>query len=119
MGELLFTPAAILDLLSKIDELKDVDVGVSETSDDHITISVGQSTYLISGDEATTIQVDSDALNQVEDANLDAYQSLSDSGEVELLQDEEIKGGVIKEFAKTLLVGGLVRLTSKLLRPKK
>ena len=56
---------------------------------------------------------------KVEDANLDAYQNLSDSGEVELLQDEEIEGGVIKEFAKTLLVGGLVRLTSKLLRPKK
>ena len=37
---------------------------------------------------------------------------MSDSGEVEL---EPINSGIIKQFAKTLLVGGLVRLTSKIL----
>ena len=37
---------------------------------------------------------------------------MSDLGEVEL---EPINSGIIKHYAKTLLVGGLVRLTSKIL----
>lgn len=117
MSELLFTPAAILDLLSKIDELKDIDVGVSELLDNQIQVTVGESVYIVSGEGATTIQVNPDTLEVIEDVNMDTYQQLSDSGEVELQDNPEaVEGGIIKEFAKTLFVGGLVRLTAKMLR---
>ena len=111
MSELLFTPASVLDLLSQIDELQHVDVGIDEISDNEIQVTVGESTYIISSENATVVEVDEHSLDMVEDANMEAYEVLEESGEI-----ETVEGGVIKEIAKTLLVGGLVRLTTKLLK---
>ena len=116
MDELLFTPAAVLDLLCQIDELGDLDIGVAELQDNQVQITVGSSVYIISSESAPEIKVDDSALDIIDEANMDVYESLSESGDIELHDVEDIKGGVIKEVAKTLLVGGLVRLTSKLLR---
>ena len=123
MDELLFTPAAVLELLSNIDELKGVDVGIVETLNNELQITVGSSSYVISADNATTIEVDEDALESVDEANIDTYERLSESGEldVDISTDgyQNVEGGIIKELAKTLLIGGMVRLTDKLLGNRK
>lgn len=114
MEELVFTPAAVLDLLSKIDELKDVDVGITETMDGQIQLQVGESTYEIDTEEATDIQVDKEVVEEISDTNQQAYDDLAESGEVEI--NDTVESGIIKEVAKTLLVGGIARLGVNLLR---
>lgn len=129
MDELLFTPAAVLSLLSQLNELKDVNVGVSEYTDG-LQIQVGQSIYTISSEDAEKIDVEESVLDRVDEISVDAYQELEDSGSIEIhdpdgdgyienvsdSDDEPVEGGVIKELAKTLFVGGLVRLTAKMLK---
>ena len=123
MDELLFTPAAVLELLSNIDELRGVDVGIVETLSNELQITVGSSSYIISADNATTIEVDEDALESIDEANIDTYERLSESGEVDvdISTDghQNVEGSIIKELAKTLLIGGMVRLTDKLLGNRK
>lgn len=111
--EQLFTPAAVLDLLMQIDEIKGYNIGLTETLDDMLELTIGDSTYEIQPQSESQIEVDDSVLNTVEDANVGAYEALSESGEVELT--EPINSGIIKELAKTLLVGGMVRLTSKII----
>lgn len=113
MDELLFTPAAVLDLLTQVDELKDYNIGIAEGLDGKLQVTIGPSTYELSEAATVDIPVDDEVLDDVSDANLCAYESLSDNGTVAL---DYINSGVIKEIAKTLLVGGLVRLTGKLLK---
>lgn len=115
MSEILFTPAAVLDLLTQIEELNQYNIGVAETLDGKIQVTVGDSNYIISDNNVEDIAVDDSLVDQIDDTNLAAYEELSNSGEVDLNM-EPVQSGVIKEFAKTLLVGGLVRLTGKLLR---
>lgn len=116
MEELIFTPASIVDLLSQIDELKDVNIGISETIDGLIQLQIGNSIYIIEDGDATDVTVDSTVIDTVEDVNLYAYEDLADSGDIDLDYSEPIESGIIKQVAKTLLVGGLVRLTAKILR---
>lgn len=113
---ILFTPASLLDLLAQIDELKDVNVGISETIDGQLQLDIGDSSYLISTEAAVDVQVDDSTVEQIEDANYEAYDNL-DSNLFDVT--DNIESGIIKELAKTLLVGGLVRLTSKLFRGNK
>lgn len=116
MKELLFTPAALLDLLTQIDELKDVNVGITETLDDSLQLQIGDSIYELSDDSVTDLKVDESVVDAVEDANLTAYENLEDSGEFDVTDSIPVESGIIKEVAKTLLVGGLVRLSAKLLK---
>lgn len=117
MDELLFTPASILDLLSQIEELQNVDVGIHEHVDG-VDIQVGQLTYTISSKDATEIHVNPHVLDIVDDVNTDTYQNLQDSNNMIVYDGDEepIEGGIIKQLAKTLFVGGLVRLTAKMLK---
>lgn len=112
MDKLLFTPAAVLDLLTQIEELQDYEIGITEELNGQLQLTVGDSVYSIA-DETTEVLVDDTAIEDVEDANMEAYEALSEHGEVDLLP---VESGIIKEVAKTLLIGGLVRLTKKLLK---
>lgn len=114
MDSIVFTPASLIDLLSKIEELQDLDVGISETIDNKIQLNVGDSLYIIETNNATDVPVDENTVEQVEDANFDAYDNLDDSVDVILPGEgeEPVESGIIKEIAKTLLVGGLVRLSA-------
>lgn len=112
---ILFTPASLIDLLAKIDELKDVNISITETFDGDLQLNIGESVYIISSDEATDINVDESTAEKIDDINYQAYEDLDDE---EFDVTEPIESGIIKELAKTLLVGGLVRLTSKLFRKK-
>lgn len=114
MDNVVFTPASVLSLLTKIDELKDVNIGMTETMDGKIQLSVGESVYELEPEVDTSVQVDDSVVDKIEDVNQQTYEDLAEDGEVEL--QEEVTGGVLKEIAKTLLLGGMVRLTGKMLR---
>lgn len=112
MDELLFTPAAVLDLLTQITELSNYEIEITEALDGQLQLSIGDSVYTIAN-ESTDIKVDNAVVDDVSDVNTQAYESLSEQGDIDLLP---IESGIIKEVAKTLFVGGLVRLTTKLLK---
>lgn len=117
MESIVFTPASLIDLLSQIEELNDSAIGISETIDGKIQLNVGESSYIIDTDVATDVIVDEQTVEQVEDTNFEAYESLDESIEVSVPEDGyvPIESGIIKELAKTLLVGGLVRLSTNAL----
>ena len=120
MKEILFTPASVLSLLVQIDELQDKEIGLTETVDNNIQLQIGDSTYEIIPDGAVDVETSESDLSEVSDANIKTYEELADDGEIELEDDSvdlntPVEGGILKEIAKTLLVGGIVRLGSKLL----
>lgn len=112
---ILFTPAALLDFLSSIDELSDLDIGITETMNGNLQVQIGSSNYEIDTSSATNLQVDEHTVDQIDDINQTAYEELSEDYGEEAFQ-EEVEGGIIKEALKTLLIGGLVRLGAKALR---
>ena len=114
MNELLFTSASILDLLSNIEELKDKNLDMSETSSG-VTITIGDISYEIKSSEATEVEVDESIIDEIDNITAEAYEDLSVEG-VDLNDKEDIEGGPIKSLLKTLLLGGMVRLTAKMLR---
>lgn len=105
---IVFTPAALVDVLSSIDELSDKPISINQAGTD-LEITIGSSTYTIKPSEDIAISVSSDVVDEVETANEDAYDEISEETEL-------VEGGLLKQIAKTLLVGGMVRLTSKLLK---
>lgn len=114
MNEIVFTPAAVLDMLRQIEELKDKDISLSDTPGSSIEITIGESTYTVDTASATPIEVSEEVVEDIADVNADTYTELA-SDDVVVEDIEEVKSGILKEIAKTLAVGGLVRLTSKLL----
>lgn len=116
-NEILLTPAALLDFLRQVDELADKDISVDETGST-ITVTIGESTYGIDLNKAEEIEVPDEIVEEVSDVADEAYAELGESG-VEFTEvddaEEVVEGGIIKETLKTLAVGGLVRLTGKIL----
>ncbi len=113
MSEIVFTPVAVLDLLAQINELRGYNIEITEELNGNLQIAIGDSVYSISDTTATDIPVDNSVVDDISDVNVQAYEELSEQGEITL---QPVESGVIKEIAKTLFVGGLVRLTGKLLR---
>lgn len=110
MDEVVFTPASLLDLLSQIDELSEYPVGVSTTLDGNVQVTVGDSVYQVDCDLAEEVPVDENVVEQVSDINEDTYQEIVDEDEFE---EVSVESGLIKEFVKTLAIGGLARLAGK------
>lgn len=113
-NEILFTPAALLDFLRQIDELSDKDIIVNDT-DATITVTIGDSTYGINTGNAEEVEVADEVVDEVAEINDTAYEEMDDIEFTEISEDEVVEGGIIKEALKTLAVGGLVRLTGKIL----
>ena len=103
----LFTPSAVLGLLSQIDELAGYDLELTEDGN-RISLTIGDNEYVIPA-IAAEVAVDEEAFDEIEAINEDGY---SDSSFKDM---EPVESGIIKEFAKTLMVGGLVRLAKKFL----
>lgn len=121
--QLLFTSAAVLDLLSSIDELADKDIHLSE-NDNNVTIQIGESEYAIADRNAVDVEVPQEVVDEVDEITSDAFEELSADGvDVDLDDDthadEVVEGGPIKQIAKTLLLGGMLRLSAKLLQKNK
>lgn len=121
--QLLFTSAAVLDLLSSIDELADKDIHLSE-NDNNVTIQIGESEYAIADRNAVDVEVPPEVVDEVDEITSDAFEELSADGvdvdlEDDTYADEVVEGGPIKQIAKTLLLGGMLRLSAKLLQKNK
>lgn len=112
MASILFTPAAVLDLLTQIRELEDYEISLIQ-SDDKVGIQIGKSNYRIEGSDILDIKVSKSDESNVDEVNDSTLQSMEDSGDIDL---EPVESGILKQLAKTLLVGGLVRLSAKLLK---
>lgn len=113
-NEILFTTASLLDFLQQIDELSDKDIIVDE-NDSAITITIGESTYSIDKNNAEDVEVEPEVVDEVSDINETTFEELDDVEYSEIADEEVVEGGIISEALKTLAVGGMVRLTSKLL----
>lgn len=121
--ETLFTAAAVLDLLRQIDELSDKDIDVFD-NESFALITIGDNQYRIDYNTAEEVEVPEEAVDEVTDIIEDTYDELGSSGvdyeevaDLEVNDDEDVEvveGGIIKEALKTLAIGGLVRLTGKL-----
>lgn len=105
-SELVFTTSAVLDLLSQIDELSEYNIHLDETSE-QLNITIGNNEYQIAP-LASDVEIDAEALDEVAEINDETFDDFSSSSDT-------IESGVIKELAKTLMIGGIVRLTKKLL----
>lgn len=124
-NEILFTPAALLDFLRQIDELADYDINVFD-NEEFALITIGDSQYRIDFKNAESIEVPEEVVDEVTDIVEETYDELGAEGvelhdvkDVAITEDgnveEVVEGGVIKELLKTLAVGGMVRLTGKVL----
>lgn len=113
MSQLLFTPAAVLDLLMSIDELQGTPIEL-EDNVSSIKLRIGGSEYNISDNNASEIKTDSRTLSDVEAVAEDAYDELEQSGKVEY--SEPVQSGLLKNVVKSLLLGGMLRLSAKLLK---
>lgn len=115
--ETLFTPAALLDFLLQIDELADYDVSVEEINGD-IKVKIGKSTYTINADDAEDVEAPAEVVDEVAEINEGTYEEIANTDYEQypdVPEDAPIEAGLISEALKTLAVGGMVRLTSKLL----
>lgn len=120
-SKLVLTPAALLAFLTNIEELVGKDISISEGAED-ITVTIGEGTYVIESPKASEVAVDDEAIEEIDKIDDECYDEIDyveeDFDEVigEEGDDLTIEGGVIKELAKTLLVGGLVRLTTNAIK---
>lgn len=114
-NEILLTPAALLDFLRQVDELADKDISVDETNS-ALTVTIGESTYGIDLNQAETVEVPDEVVEEVADVADGAYAELGEEGvDVSNIDEDVVEGGLLKEALKTLAVGGLVRLAGKIM----
>ena len=114
-NEILFTSASLLDFLQQIDELSDKDIIVNEDGST-IAVTIGASTYSINKSDAEDVEVEPSVVEEVSEINDSTFEELDGVEYTPEVADEEtVEGGIISEALKTLAVGGMVRLTSKLL----
>ena len=114
---IVFTPSALMELLVSIDELKDTYIGITETMDGMLQLQIGESIYEIESKSDETVTVPDDVVEKIDDINQESYEKMSESLEEEIeIQKDAVEGGIIKELAKSLLLGGMIRLSGKLLK---
>lgn len=116
LNEVMFTSAAVLDLLLQLDELKNYPIGLTETLDGNIQLQIGDSIYLIENDHAKIINVDDEVVGEIELTTEDAYvelDSYTDTSNDSIDEFEPVNAGIIKEVAKSLLLGGMIRFAGK------
>ncbi len=113
---LVFTPASILEILSQIDELKEYEIGITETLDGNLQIQVGSSIYEFVADQAEEVEAPEEVIDSIEEINEDAYEELVYSGEDFISVDQDtIESGLIKEAIKSMLLGGAIKFIKKLI----
>lgn len=114
-NEILLTPAALLDFLRQVEELSDKDITIDETGNS-LTVTIGNSTYDIDLAHAEDIEVPDEVVEEVAEVADEAYAGLGEEGvEIDTPDEEIVEGGILSEALKTLAIGGLVRLTGKVL----
>ena len=117
MEQVVFTEAAILELLAQIDELREYDIALSSDGDT-LDLVIGDSEYSVKLSDAEEIEVSPEALEVVDDINEDIFEDIEsgdfdsdDAGDIDDMED--IEGGIIKDGIKSLLLGGAIRMAAK------
>lgn len=114
--ELVFTPSAVLSLLTEIEELDGKEISFTE-NEDSVEITIDEAVYTIEAGEAAEVEIDEDSLDAVADVNEEGYSDLEQNSNISFEEaDDPVEGGIIKELVKTLAIGGLVRLTSNAIK---
>jgi hypothetical protein len=109
-GQLMFTSAAVVDLLLQIDELKDKTIIIAETPDGQLQLTIGDSIYMIDDDSSETVEVEDEVVDVIEETNSDAFVEIEEELEI---SEEPIEGGMIKDAVKSLLLGGMIKFAKK------
>lgn len=104
--ELLLTSVSLFDILSQISELSSCKIDVSDTGTS-ISIKIDDNTYVVKSSSNDIVSAPESVVQDVSEI-VDTEYGRSNSS-------ENIESGVLKEIVKTLAVGGLVRLSAKLL----
>lgn len=112
MEELVLTPAAVLDFLSQIDELRDYNIDFSDSGSGNVIIQIGESAYSISATQAEPLEVDDYVIDTVGEV----YDEALNTSDIELLDEDPVESGIISTTVKALAIGGMVLLTGKLLK---
>jgi len=115
MEEIVFTSSALLELLSQIPEFDEHRLAISETLDGNIQLQVDDSYYVLQTNQSD-VPVDEATVDTIAEINDDVYEDLVETEGEDNLPDDYIESGIIKEALKTLLLGGMIRLSSKLLK---
>ena len=117
MEQVVFTEAAILELLAQIDELREYDIALSSDGDT-LDLVIGDSEYSVKLSDAEEIEVSPEALEVVDDINEDIFEDIEsgdfgsdDAGDIDDMED--IEGGILKDGIKSLLLGGAIRMAAK------
>lgn len=97
------TISGLISFLSEIEQLKGIDMQVSE-DENGWSIAIGEDIYRLESENE--IEVDSDIVDSIEEIDEEGWDEVPD-----VVEEEPVEGGVIKELLKTLAIGGLVRLT--------
>lgn len=105
---LVLTPSGLMSFLTQVEELNGLELDLSET-DSGLIISIGNSSYTLQC--ATELDVEDEVVDEIDNINEEGYDELKEELGETFEDPEAVEGGIIKELAKTLLVGGLVRLT--------
>jgi len=114
--EIVFTPASILELLAQIEELKDCELSLSQTIDNKIQLQIDDSIYILDTEyQVPELQVEENVIDEIGEINESTYKELIENDEMLVDEVEPIEGGILKELATSLLLGGMIKLTKKLL----
>ena len=121
MDEVVFTSGALLDLLSQIDELKGKNIALGTAPGRTPELYIDDTTYRLSESGVEDIEVDKETVRDVATLSNETFDEIESRGEPvkDNYEDEDlepVESGIVKQAIKTLLIGGLVRLTSKLLK---
>ena len=121
MEKKLYTAASIVDMLYKIEELKEHNIEANIHEDGSFTLAIDGSSYEFVEDETTVVDADTtnDMIEEITEAENDAVVNIEET-EVfdtsDMIQDTEVESGIITEALKTLAIGGMVRLGAKWLK---
>ncbi|WP_301003139.1 hypothetical protein [uncultured Duncaniella sp.] len=110
---MLFTPAAVLDLLSQLPELADKQLELEEHGDGKLTLTVDGAQYTVTPEQPAEIEVPDEDVDYALATNDAAYESIEG---IEQESQEPISSGLLKHAVKAMLLGGMIKLTSKFLK---
>lgn len=125
MEQNLITTSGLLEILLNIDELSEYPIDVQETTDGNISITIGNSSYVaVTSEAAITMNATPEDADLISELNEEVYEEIVEEysdNNVDLddydptMPEDTIESGLLKDIAKTFLLGGAIKLAKNLL----
>lgn len=125
MEQNLITTSGLLEILLNIDELSEYPIDVQETTDGNISITIGNSSYVaVTSESAITMSATPEDADLISELNEEVYEEIVEEysdNNVDLddynpnMPEDTVESGLLKDIAKTFLLGGAIKLAKKLL----